>query len=177
MGIRTNYNGQTYYVNYLTSQAGSVQVSTEIYLSRYDNQCSVGDLAIDLKARRGTSAEMTNTQAACQAAGYVNATQTITGCFAMTSAVVCGLVTVETGGAAVIFCDLVWKYAATGAADCIKGIFGALSDELKGTTAWKSLGVAMSIEERNIGDFIFAAMDVYCDKNINPYLEPFDELN
>lgn len=167
MSIRTDYNGSTYYVNVFVES----DQKTIIYFSHTDNLCAEGDEVLSLypsiKLFDGN-----NIQLGCNYYKNWDAATKIAGCLSVAASVFCGLATIPTDGAAAFFCSSVWEYAADkGAADCLKGIAGAIAEELKENLVWASFAITLAIEEGDYTEILTNILDLFCDRNFNPVLE------
>lgn len=170
MGIQTNYNGTTYYVNMIAPAAGSGDPVT-LYFSQVDDSCTEGDMAIKL-----TPSVRTFSQAAFQTGCAVyqayDTTKKVMGCLSAASSLLCALTVLPTDGATVFFCEAVWEYAADkGIADCIGGVADKIAEELDDSLAWDSYKTQLAIQDEDFKDILDNILGVFCDKNLNPALQ------
>jgi len=166
MGIKTSYLGTTYFVNILVGNSAK----TTIYFSKVDNACTQGDEAITLipSIQNFASATM---QAGCGFYKKWDGLTKVSGCLSVISSVFCGLVTIPTEGAAALFCTSIWDYAIdTGAADCLKGVAGAIANELGTDASWTAFATTLAIHNREYKDILTNMLDLFCDKKYNPAL-------
>lgn len=169
MGVQTNYNGTTYYVNMIPPAANSGDPVT-LYFSQVDDACTDGDMAIKLTPSVKAFSQAAF-QAGCQVYQAYDTTKKVMGCLSVASSLLCALTVLPTDGASVFFCEAVWEYAAdAGIAECIGGVADKIAEELDESLVWEGMKTELAIEDGDFKDILENILGIFCDKNLNPAL-------
>ncbi|GEM_PF-4268931 len=152
----TYYNGKLYYVDVLTSCAGS-----EVWLRVKPEMCNLGDVRVmEVKAYAAPPSAVSYV---CRAKVYVNAGRTLMGCGSVIGTGLCVAGIIPSGGATLAVCSVSLPYAEiTGLRDCVRGIAGIVANFIGRQKQYEEVSLLAAASSADLSWLISAAIDKAC---------------